>query len=114
MFKGSVGRHVTAKFDAVETINASSFPFRIATRRANELAEHLKLPKVAGTDAHYGPVIGRAYTIIDAEPNVEATAKAITNGQCQPFGKSISTLMRLENQGRFIKKYLKNRGKQSS
>jgi len=34
LFKGSIGQHVTAKFDAVETINASSFPFRSASSKA--------------------------------------------------------------------------------
>jgi predicted metal-dependent phosphoesterase TrpH len=114
LFKGSVGKHATAKFDAVETLNASAFPFGSASRKADQLAERLGLPKVAGTDAHYGPVIGRTFTLIDAEPNVEAVVKAIARGLCQPYGKPISMLMRIENQGRFFKKYLKNRGKRSS
>jgi predicted metal-dependent phosphoesterase TrpH len=107
LLKGSIGEHVSDKFDAVETINASAFPFSRATRQANQLAERLKLPKVAGTDAHYGPVIGQAYTLIDAEANVEAVIKAIADGQCEPAGTAISLLMRLENQGRFFWKYLK-------
>ena len=102
MLKGSVGKHVTGKFDAVEAINASAFPFSRATSRAHQLAERLKLPKVAGTDAHYGPVIGQAYTVIEAEANVEAIVKAILNGRCAPAGKAISLFMRLENQGRFF------------
>ena len=114
LFKGSLGKHATAKFDAVETLNASAFPFRSASQKADQLAERLGLPKVAGTDAHYGPVIGRTFTLIDAEPNVEAVVKAIAKGLCQPYGKPISMLMRIENQGRFFKKYLKNRGKRSS
>ena len=114
LFKGSVGKHATAKFDAVETLNASAFPFRSASRKADQLAEGLGLPKVAGTDAHYGPVIGRCFTLIDSEPNVEAVVKAIEKGLCQPYGKPISMLMRIENQGRFLKKYLKNGGKRSS
>ena len=114
LFKGSVGKHATAKFDGVETLNASAFPFRSASQKADQLAERLGLPKVAGTDAHYGPVIGRTFTLIDAEPNVEAVVKAIAKGLCQPYGKPISMLMRIENQGRFFKKYLKNRGKRSS
>ena len=107
LLKGSIGKHVSGKFDAVETINASAFPFNKATRKANQLAERLRLPKVAGTDAHYGPVIGQAYTLIDSEANVEAVVKAIANGQCEPVGTAISLLMRLENQGRFFWKYLK-------
>jgi predicted metal-dependent phosphoesterase TrpH len=107
LWKSSIGKHVSSKFDAVETINASAFPFNRATRKANQLAERLKLPKVAGTDAHYGPVIGQAYTLIDSELNVEAIVKAIANGQCKPAGTCISLSMRLENQGRFLWKYLK-------
>jgi predicted metal-dependent phosphoesterase TrpH len=106
LLKGSIGGHVSGKFDAVETINASAFPFNWATRKANQLAERLKLPKVAGTDAHYGPVIGQAYTVIDSEANVEDIVKAVENGQCKPMGTAIPLLMRLENQGRFFWKYL--------
>jgi predicted metal-dependent phosphoesterase TrpH len=107
LFKGSVGKHVSSKFEAVETINASAFPFNRAARKANQLAERLKLPRVAGTDAHYGPVIGQAYTLIDAEANVEAIVKAIASGQCEPAGTAVPLLMRLENQGRFFWKYVK-------
>ena len=114
LFKGSIGRHVTAKFDAIETINASLFPFRSASSKAEKLAKRFNLPRVAGTDAHYGPVIGCAYTIIEAEPNVEAILDAIVKGRCEPAGTSISLMMRFENQGRFLKKYLKNEGRKDS
>jgi predicted metal-dependent phosphoesterase TrpH len=107
MLKGSIGKHISSKFDAVETINASALPFSQATRKATQAAEWLGLPKVGGTDAHYGPVIGQAYTVIEAEANVEAIVKAIMNGRCVPAGKAISLFMRLENQGRFFWKYLK-------
>jgi len=107
LLKGSIGKHVSTKFDAVETINASAFPFNRATSKANQLAERLKLPKVAGTDAHYGPVIGKAYTLIDSEANVEAIVKAIANGQCKPAGACISMKLRLKNQCRFLWKYMK-------
>ena len=114
LFKGSIGQHVTAKFDAVETINASSFPFRSASSKAEKLAERFGLPRVAGTDAHYGPVIGCAYTVIDSELNMESILKAIVDGRCEPAGGSISLRMRIQNQGRFFKKYLKNRRRRTS
>ena len=114
LFKGSIGQHVTAKFDAVETINASLFPFRSASSKAEKLAERFGLPRVAGTDAHYGPVIGCAYTVIDSELNVESILKAIVDGRCEPAGGSISLRMRIQNQGRFFKKYLENRGRRAS
>ncbi len=108
LFKGSIGKHVTDKFDAVETINASSFPFKRSSAEAEKLAKNLKLSRVAGTDAHYGPVIGSAYTLISSELDLEKILKAVVRGQCQPFGGPISLRLRLENQGRFLRKYLKN------
>lgn len=107
LFKGSIGNNISTNFDAIETINASSFPFGRTTRKANKLADKLKLPKVAGTDAHYPPVIGQAYTIIESEAKVDDIIKAIQRGQCEPVGSSISMLMRLENQGRFFWKYFR-------
>jgi predicted metal-dependent phosphoesterase TrpH len=114
LFKGSIGKHVTAKFDAVETINASSFPFRSASSKAEKLADRFGLPQVAGTDAHYGPVIGCAYTVIDSELNLESILKAIVDGRCEPVGGAISLRMRIQNQGRFFKKYMRNRGRRAS
>lgn len=109
LFKGSIGKHVSANFDAIEVINASSFPFGRTMRKAKQLAQSLNLPQVAGTDAHYGPVIGQAYTIIESEADVDAVVEAVQKGRCQPVGSPISILMRLENQGRFFWKYFKNR-----
>src|SRR3972149_3178237 len=90
LFKGSIGKFVTAKFDAVETINASSFPFRSASSKAEKLAKRFNLPRVAGTDAHYGPVIGGAYTGIDSELNLESILESIIKGRWEPAGGSIS------------------------
>jgi predicted metal-dependent phosphoesterase TrpH len=114
MLKGCVGKYVTDKFDAIEVINASAFPFGSSVQKALETAEKLGLPKVAGTDAHYGPVIGCAYTVVDAEPTVDAVLAAIVKGCCEPQGGCISWLMRAENQGRFFKKYLGTRGRRAS
>ena len=114
LFKGSIGQHVTTKFDAVETINASSFPFRSASQKAEKLAKRLCLPRVAGTDAHFGPVIGCAYTVVDAELNLDSILEAIVKGRCEPAGGSIPFLVRFQNQGRFLKKYLGNSGKRAS
>lgn len=106
LFKGSIGKHVNKKFDAVETKNASSFPYKSASKKADLLADRFGLPKVAGTDAHVGQVIGCAYTVIESEPDVEAILKAIVAGRCQPFGGPISFSMRIMNQLRFLKKYV--------
>lgn len=103
MLKGSLGKHANGKFDAVETINASASPFKRSVRKAEELAERLKLPRVAGTDAHYAPAIGYAYTVVDAELNADAVVKAIAAGRCQPFGEPVPFRLKLEKYYHFFK-----------
>lgn len=98
LFKGALGKHVSAKFDAVEVINARAFPFKRSVRKAAESAATLGLPRVAGTDAHYGPQVGYAYTGIDSELNVEAIAKAVLDGRCEPFGQPVPYLLNVQQQ----------------
>lgn len=107
VFKGSLGKHANAKFDAVETINASAFPFNRSVRKAQEIADRFGISRVAGTDAHYGPEVGYAYTVIDAEPQVDAIIKAIAKGHCQPFGKPIPLTLKLEENFRSLKRKLR-------
>lgn len=106
LLKGSVGKYVNAKFDAVEVINACAIPFNRSIIKAQQIANVLKLPSVAGTDAHYGPQIGHGYTIIEAEPNIESIIAAIKSGRCQPYGKPVPLLMKLKKQYEFYKKKL--------
>lgn len=98
LFKGSLGNSVSSKFDAIETINARAVPFSRSVKKAEATAERLGLPRVAGTDAHYGPQVGYGYTVIDAEPNVEAIAKAIMDGRCQPFGQPVPLTLNIQLQ----------------
>ena len=65
--KGSVGKDVNARFDAVEVINASAIPFGYSVKYGEKIASRLGIARVAGSDAHYGPEIGCAYTVVDAE-----------------------------------------------
>jgi predicted metal-dependent phosphoesterase TrpH len=94
-FKGSLGRHTSSRFDAVEVINSSAIPFKRSVRYAQLLASQLELPRVAGSDAHYGPEIGCAHTVIDAEKDVGKIVEAIKKGSCQPFGNAIPLTIRL-------------------
>jgi predicted metal-dependent phosphoesterase TrpH len=107
LFKGSLGKHTSAKFDAIETINASAFPFNRSTKKAQEIADRFGISCVAGSDAHYGPAVGYAYTVIDAEPQVDAICNAIIKGLCQPFGKPIPATLKLEKQIQFLKNKLR-------
>jgi predicted metal-dependent phosphoesterase TrpH len=104
MFKGSLGKHVSGSFDAVETINASASPFRRSVRKAEEVAARFKLPRVAGTDAHYAPMVGYAYTLVDAELSVDAVVKAIAAGSCEPFGVPVPFRLKLEKYYHYFRK----------
>ncbi|MGB9778801.1 MAG: PHP-associated domain-containing protein [Candidatus Bathyarchaeia archaeon] len=97
-FKGSLGERISSKFDAVEVINASAFPFQYSVKHSQKIASRLGIARVAGSDAHYGPEIGCAYTIVNAESEVEEIVKSIINGLCQPFGKAIPVTTRLKRE----------------
>lgn len=96
LFKGGLGKHINLSFDAVEVINSSAIPFSYAVKQSMKIASRLGKPRLAGSDAHYGPEIGCAYTVVNAEPNVDNVVKAISRGMCQPFGNSIPWTIRLK------------------
>ena len=97
-FKGSLRKHVSSKFDAVEVINASSFPFNYSVKNAQKIASRLGIPRVAGSDAHYPPEIGYAYTLVDASSNVDEVVRSIHKGSCQPFGRAIPIKVKLKKE----------------
>lgn len=109
-FKGCLKGKVCATFDAIEVINARAFPFKSSVKKAEESAKTFGLSRVAGTDAHYGPQIGYAYTAIEAdEPTVEAILKAVVDGRCQAFGEPVPAVLNIQQQflrlRRMIKKF---------
>jgi predicted metal-dependent phosphoesterase TrpH len=109
LFKGCLRDKVCATFDAIEVINARAFPFKNSVKKAEESAKKFELSRVAGTDAHYGPQIGYGYTAIEAaEPSVEAIAKAIVKGDCQPFGQPVPAVINLTQQFLRLKRIAKN------
>jgi predicted metal-dependent phosphoesterase TrpH len=104
-FKGSLTNHVRdAKFDAVETLNASAFPFNRCKRKAETLAQELNLPRTGGTDAHFAPTIGYGCTAIDSEATVEAIARAIIEGKCEPFGQAVPFTLTLQRQYQLVRR----------
>ena len=103
-FKGSLGNHTNSRFDAVEVINASAFPFRYSVYRGKKLASQLGKAQTAGSDAHYGPEIGCAYTLVEAELEFEDVIKALTKGLCKPFGNAIPLRTRLKREVYSLKK----------
>ncbi|MGB9671899.1 MAG: PHP domain-containing protein [Candidatus Bathyarchaeales archaeon] len=96
LFKSNLRKHTNAKFDAVEVINASAFPFKYSVKRSREFAQNLGVAQIAGSDAHYGPEIGYAYTIVDAEPKVASIMESLTESFCEPFGEPIPLGLRLK------------------
>jgi predicted metal-dependent phosphoesterase TrpH len=98
-FKGCLQGNVCEAFDAIEVINARAFPFKNSVKKAEEAAERLKLSRVAGTDAHYGPQIGYGYTEIEvSEPTVEAIAKSIVDGNCSAHGQQVPVILNAQQQ----------------
>ncbi len=89
------GRIVT-NFDAIEVINSSAIPFLLSTCLNRKLALRLNLPQTAGSDAHYAPEIGFAYTMIDADPQVDEIVLAIKKRAIVPYGKRIPWKLRLQ------------------
>jgi len=98
-YKGSLKEQVCETFDAIEIINARASPYKNSVKKATETADRLKLSRVAGTDAHYGPQIGYGRTLIETdELSVEAICKAIVEGHCKPSGQPVPPSMNLELQ----------------
>ncbi|MBD3263306.1 PHP domain-containing protein [Candidatus Woesearchaeota archaeon] len=69
-------------FDAVEAINSRCYS-------ANNIAQKIDKTKIAGSDAHIKEELGRAYTLVNAKPNIKSILNAIKAGKTKPIGKSI-------------------------
>jgi hypothetical protein len=93
-YKSPATRKVTY-YDAVEVINASSFMFPVLTHYSRKFAERLQLPQTGGSDSHYAPEIGSAYTVVDADPDVDEIAQAIKKGAVFAAGGAVPWKTRL-------------------
>jgi len=98
VIKTGLGNKIASvsNLDAVEVINSAAFPFFLTTYQARRLAERLKLPETAGSDAHHPNEIGKAFTLIDADLNRDDVIDAIRKGRTTPFGEPISWMLRLK------------------
>jgi hypothetical protein len=97
---GGIGQQITSSlgFDAIEVINSLAFPFFFSTYMSRKVALRLNLPQIAGSDAHYPSEIGFAYTIVDADPEVDEIMRAIRRGATVPCGRPIPWKLRLERE----------------
>ena len=103
-FKESLKGHISSRFDAIEVINSAAFPFNYSVRRSEEIASRLGIARVAGSDAHYGPEIGYAYTLVNAESTVDEVVNAVRKGLCSPYGRAIPLTMRFKKELLLLKR----------
>lgn len=88
--RSSVGSGAIArlKFDAIETVNSSTFPFFLAKRLSSRLASRLGLPVTGGSDSHFPATLGFAYTIVDvSSASIDDILDAIKRGRSKAFGR---------------------------
>lgn len=105
VYRGWARNLLYGKFDAIEVVNASSFPFFFSAFFSKKLAVGLKLPQVAGSDAHFYREVGSAYTIIKVDNfNLEDIMKAIRKGLTSPRGSPIPLHIRLKREALTLKK----------
>jgi len=106
LFYKSVPSQRTASCDAIEVINSAAIPFQFFTYLNKKFATRLNLPQTAGSDSHYAPEIGTAYTVIEADPDVEEIVQAIKKGATIPMGKPIPWRIRLKRGALSLKRKL--------
>lgn len=104
LFYKSAPSRQTASYDAIEVMNSAAIPFQLFTYLNQKLATRLSLPQTAGSDSHYGPEIGAAYTVIEADPDVDEIVWAIKKGATIPVGKSMPWRMRLKGKALSLKR----------
>jgi predicted metal-dependent phosphoesterase TrpH len=94
-YKSPPRRNVTS-YDAVEVMNASSIPFSVLTHFSKKFANKLGVSQTGGSDSHYAPEIGSAYTVVEADSEIDEIADAILRGAVFPCGKAIPWKIRFE------------------
>ncbi len=98
LYHGQLEKRMLPRFDAIEVINASTFPFRFTVCTNHKIASRFRLAELAGTDAHYAPEIGYAYTILNAESSLDEIIEAIRKRETRVYGKPIPIRIRIEKE----------------
>ena len=94
-YKSPPNRQVSS-YDAIEVMNASSMPFSVLTYFSKRFAEGLGLPQTGGSDSHYAPEIGSAYTVVEADSGIDEIIDAVKRGATFPIGRGVPWKIRLE------------------
>jgi len=103
IYKSTLSQRITS-YDAIEVINSAAVPFSFSTYLSRKLAARLNLPQTAGSDSHYAPEIGAAYTIVEADPDADEIIQAIKRGATLPLGKPIPWRVRLRRRALSLKR----------
>jgi predicted metal-dependent phosphoesterase TrpH len=93
-----------SSYDAIEVMNASSVPFSVLTYFSRRFAEGLGLPQTGGSDSHYAPEIGSAYTVVEADSDVNEIVDAVKRGAAFPMGNGVPWKTRLERAALTLKR----------
>ncbi len=75
------------RLDAIEVINAHNLLFEFSRKMAEKLARALGKPMTGGSDAHVPEAIGTAYTLVEADPDINDVLEAIREGRTEPRGR---------------------------
>ena len=102
-YKSPPSRKVTC-YDAVEVMNASSVPFSVLTYFSKRFAERLGVPQTGGSDSHYAPEIGSAYSVVESDADVDEIVSAIRKGAVFAVGKAVPWRFRLGRSFARVKK----------
>jgi len=85
-----------SSINAIEVFNSLYPMFKIMSRLSLSLAYSLgDVALVAGSDAHHASSVGKCYTLIDAEEEVDEVLKAIKNKKTIPKGEPSFLFQRL-------------------
>jgi predicted metal-dependent phosphoesterase TrpH len=87
-YKSPPSRSVSC-YDAVEVMNAASVPFGVLTYFSKRFATRLGLPQTGGSDSHYAPEIGSAYSVVDSGSSVDEIVSAVTKGNVSAEGRGL-------------------------
>lgn len=87
-YKSPPSRNVSC-YDAVEVMNASSVPFGVLTYFSKRFATRLGLPQTGGSDSHYAPEIGSAYSVVDSGSSVDEIVSAVKKGNVSAAGRGL-------------------------
>jgi predicted metal-dependent phosphoesterase TrpH len=87
-YKSPPSRSVSC-YDAVEVMNSASVPFGVLTYFSKRFATRLGLPQTGGSDSHYAPEIGSAYSVVDSGSSVDEIVSAVKNGKVSAAGRGL-------------------------